>query len=86
MPTFRKSKKLGYNDVEEDGAGLLPVVRKGELASLNEVLRQNNVKLMVKLHPMQDLDEYKKSEHSNIRIFWRAIWNCIVFWGAQMHS
>ncbi len=68
MPTFRKSKKLGYNDVEEDGAGLLPVVRKGELASLNEVLRQNNVKLMVKLHPMQDLDEYKKSEHSNISI------------------
>lgn len=67
MPTFRKSKILGYNDVENNKS-ILPVVQETELEELNNTLKRNGVKLMVKLHPVQDTEDFGNKEYSNIII------------------
>lgn len=67
MPTFRKSKILGYNDVDS-ADDILPVVKNEDLYRLNETLKQKKCLLWIKLHPMQDLDRYKKEDFSNIII------------------
>ena len=62
LPTFRQSKYLGYNDSKQKN--LLPLFPQAEWEELNNYLKENNTKLIVKLHPMQDLggmDSYKLS-------------------------
>ena len=65
MPTFRKSKILGYNDVE-NADSVLPVVQNNELEPLNEYLAKKNVILWVKLHPMQDIDGFNTKKMTNL--------------------
>lgn len=65
MPTFRQSKKLGYNDIDTTDS-LVPVVKYEDFFELNEVLKAYKLKLMIKLHPVQDTDEYKDITFSNI--------------------
>lgn len=63
-PTFRRSKRLGYRDGKE--AGTVPVLRDGDFVEFNDYLRGKDVKIIVKLHPMQDLDKYGAVELSNL--------------------
>lgn len=55
-PTFRKSSITGYSDVAQEETNVVPVVKNEELKGLNEYLKSAGVKIVVKLHPMQDID------------------------------
>lgn len=55
-PTFRKSKMLGYDDTESNE--IIPLIKSTEFQQINEVLKGMGCKVVVKLHPSQDLDNY----------------------------
>lgn len=55
-PTFRYSSRMGYNDAKNDN--LLPVLKVERLGMINNLLKQKGVKIIVKLHPMQNLSDY----------------------------
>lgn len=61
-PTFRKSKVMGYADVKVNADEIVPVVKPSEFRRLNDLLKVRNVKIVVKLHPMQDLSNYNLTE------------------------
>ncbi len=60
-PTFRKSQITGYSDVKCSG-GLVPILRPDEYRIINKKLKEIGVKIVVKLHPMQDLDGYNLTD------------------------
>lgn len=66
LPTFRQSKLLGYEDTAY--RELLPIFSEEEYEQLNEFLKQRGLKLLVKLHPSQDVVQDIK-EYSNLTIF-----------------
>ena len=55
-PTFRKSGVTGYCDSKKDN--LVPVLKTEDFQEINDRLKRLNVKIVVKLHPIQDLNEY----------------------------
>ena len=61
-PTFRKSKIMGYADVKENVDEIVPIVKTSEYTWLNDFLKEKGVKVVVKLHPMQDLSKYNLTE------------------------
>ena len=65
-PTFRKSDYLGYDDSAEED--LLPVLKESDYVEFNNLLMKHRIKLIVKLHDMQALTNYKKGEFSNLII------------------
>lgn len=65
-PTFRSSTYLGMND--SDYNALLPIFGNN-IALANELLKKYNVKVIVKLHPLQDLKNYKNYIYENIEIY-----------------
>lgn len=68
MPTFRKSKILGYNDVENNDS-LVPILKGIEdFTALNEFLKKRSCRIIIKLHPMQDVENYKNLELTNIEL------------------
>lgn len=64
-PTFRQSDYLGYDDSSED---LLPMFSEKDYEKLNEKLKNYNIKLIVKLHDIQNLQGYNKFKYSNLDI------------------
>lgn len=66
-PTFRQSDYLGYDDSGHEE--LLPMFNKDDYYILNEVLKEKNIKLIVKLHPLQNLDGYDNLHLSNLDIY-----------------
>jgi CDP-glycerol glycerophosphotransferase (TagB/SpsB family) len=56
-PTFRKSTKLGYENVETTDR-LIPIIQEKDFAEVNSFLKSRKVKMVVKLHPMQNLNAY----------------------------
>lgn len=65
-PTFRQSDYLGYDDSETEE--LLPLFEEKDYSRLNEILKEYNFLLMVKIHPSQDLSRYSKLKYSNLQI------------------
>lgn len=63
-PTFRKSDYLGYDDSEEEE--LLPTLKPEDYAVFNNLLKTFEIKIIAKLHDMQDLKGYKKTDFSNL--------------------
>ena len=57
-PTFRKSAITVYCDTQKEQE-LVPVIKRAEYEKVNEELRSMGVKIVVKLHPLQDLGEYE---------------------------
>lgn len=57
-PTFRKSSVTGYSDSNTSNS-LVPVLDSKDFGEINEKLRDLGIKVVVKLHPLQDLDQYK---------------------------
>lgn len=55
-PTFRKSSILGYED--SHNSSIIPIFKPEELIDLEMYLKQKKVKLVIKLHPVQDLSSY----------------------------
>lgn len=62
MPTFRQSKYLNYDDSSES---ILPMFRTNEYEELNKELKKREIKIIVKLHTAQNLDELKDIDLSN---------------------
>lgn len=56
-PTFRKSKVTGYSDIRQQDE-IVPVLKANDFEFINSQLKEIGVKIIVKLHPMQDLDKY----------------------------
>lgn len=67
MPTFRKTTDGVYNDgiFDEDS---ISFVKMSKLEELNEVLCKNNTLLIIKLHPLDVLQNKNFLNHSNIII------------------
>lgn len=67
MPTFRKHCR-GNEDGDNRKLGV-PIINSVEdLTELNEVLQVNNVGLIIKLHPAQDLKSINLYQFSNIKM------------------
>lgn len=56
-PTFRKSSSMNMNDSLKEEP-ILPIVSIEDFKSLDDYLKSLDVKIVVKLHPEQDLSEY----------------------------
>ena len=67
MPTFRKSKILGYSDVENEKS-VIPVISVDDYEEFNSWLKERNVLLIVKLHPMEDVSRFKSMKLSNLML------------------
>ena len=65
-PTFRQSDYYGYDDSNEE---LLPMFEEADYEELNSQLIKYKFKLIVKLHPGQDLQKYKRLKYSNLYIY-----------------
>lgn len=71
LPTFRSTeqKLVQLNEYELESETGLPVVdTQDKLERLNEVLRRNNILLLVKLHPFQNRGMVNCGSCSNIRL------------------
>lgn len=66
VPTFRQSDYLGYDDSTEEE--LLPLLEERDYAEFNSLLQSLNYRLIVKIHPSQDLSKYKQLKYSNMQI------------------
>ena len=67
MPTFRRSKSGRNDSVIELPFGLPLITKEAQFEILNNQLLKNDQLLVVKLHPMQDLNTINRfSEYSNI--------------------
>lgn len=67
MPTFRKNKYSGFEVGSLGGLGvpLLDSVEKFQI--LNRKLNENNILLIIKLHPAEDIADMTFNTYSNIR-------------------
>lgn len=63
LPTFRKSNLMGYEDVK--AAPLIPIISIDKFEKFNQFLKERNVKIIIKLHPMQDLEQYSLTNFEN---------------------
>lgn len=69
MPTFRKGGGFKRQDSTVVGKLGIPLINGlDEYNRLNEFLKKNNIFLIIKIHPMQDLSDLKISDMSNIRV------------------
>ena len=60
-PTFRVSEFLGYTDVDMHG-NIVPILNDKMFVQMNEFLKKKRAKIIVKLHPAQDLANYSLME------------------------
>ena len=67
VPTFRQSDYLGYDDSSEEE--LLPTLQPNDYEEFNSLLKELGVKLIVKLHDMQDLSKYNNMKFSNLELY-----------------
>ncbi len=68
MPTFRRSS--GRNMFDSDSE--FPLLTPENMPRLNSALGENDVKLIIKIHPMQDGIDWLKREFSNIEVITNA--------------
>ena len=55
LPTFRNSAQMG-NDSSQNQ--IIPIFQESDFSELNEFLKSKQVKIIVKLHPVQNIDTY----------------------------
>lgn len=64
IPTFRKSQILGYQDCTTES--IIPLFSIEDFTKLNDFLKKLEIKIVIKLHPLQDLSKYKLCELSHL--------------------
>lgn len=67
MPTFRNSELMGYNDSNLET--LVPLFEDEEYPLLNDLLAKYNIKLIVKLHPIQTIKKGLQRHFSHLNVF-----------------
>ena len=55
LPTFRNSAQMGNDSSQKQ---VIPIFQESDFAELNEFLKSKQVKIIVKLHPVQNIDTY----------------------------
>ena len=69
MPTFRKGGGYQRNDSRKEQKLGIPLIETQEqYLELNNYLAENDVFLIIKIHPKQDLDNLRIKNKSNIRV------------------
>lgn len=68
MPTFRKNVSGRNDSTLESPLGIPLINTMEEYEKLNLLLKDKNCLLVIKIHPMQDLECLKISDQSNIRV------------------
>ena len=63
MPTYRMSSELGDEDVKQ--TSIIPIFDLKDLDDLQSMLEKLDVCLVIKLHPMQNLDLYSDMKYNN---------------------
>ncbi len=66
-PTFRQSAFLGHDD--STLKDLLPLISENEWEELDNYLQDKNVRMLVKLHPMQNTMGFAKKEFKKLKIY-----------------
>ncbi len=66
LPTFRQSDYLGYNDTSIQD--VVPLFPEEAYERLNDMLKEYDIKLIVKLHPAQNLQKNHEYIYSNLEI------------------
>lgn len=74
MPTFRKSNILGYSDVVNKES-VIPIIKVEQYENFNFWLKDNNVLLIVKLHPMEDVSRFCSMNLSNLMLLSHEAFN-----------
>ncbi len=64
MPTYRKSSVLGDEDVKQ--TSIIPIFTINELKELENRLEELDICLLIKLHPLQNLQLYEDVEFKNL--------------------
>ena len=67
IPTFRKSDLMGYQDSNLDT--LVPLFGVEDYNSLNSLLSKYNIKLIIKLHPIQSVPKGLQLKFSHLSIY-----------------
>lgn len=67
IPTFRKSELMGYQDSNLDT--LIPLFDADDYENLNSLLSNYNIKLIVKLHPIQTVPAGLQRHFSHLSIY-----------------
>lgn len=67
VPTFRQSEMMGYNDSNLDT--LVPLFDVDDYPELNALLAKYNIKLIVKLHPIQTVPNEMQRHFSHLSIY-----------------
>ena len=69
MPTFRKGGGYHRNDSRKEQKLGIPLIEtQNQYKKLNSYLVKNNVLLIIKIHPKQDLENLKIKDESNIKV------------------
>lgn len=69
MPTFRKGGGYQRNDSRKEQKLGIPLIETQEqYLKLNNYLAENDVFLVIKIHPKQDLDNLRIQNKSNILV------------------
>lgn len=67
-PTFRKSYIRDYTDVDM-GDNIIPILSDSNYQEFDDYLKSMGVKVVVKLHPAQDLSKYHALDTDNLIIY-----------------
>lgn len=74
MPTFRKGGGYNRNDsFAEIPLGIPLVTNTEQLYELNQILKENNAQMIIKIHPMQDMSTVHIENQSNIKLLTGAM-------------
>lgn len=66
-PTFGKAKYWNQTDVDIDS--IVPLIPECEYKHFNDYLKQNNIHMIIKLHPMESCDDDFQLLLTNLRIY-----------------
>ena len=69
LPTYKKHKNVDIIDSKKYQDKVIPLFNESELVELNKKLQKENVLLMLKFHPAQDLTNLKNIELTNIYLW-----------------
>jgi len=67
MPTFRKSWR-GFAETDNPSQSSIPIINTSDFVQFNSFLQTINVKIIIKLHPAQDLKQYRQLGFDNLVI------------------
>lgn len=69
VPTYRK-RLNGTKEIQ--GSTIVPILKEEDYSTTNEYLKERNIKLIIKLHPQQSLENYTGVIYDNLELLSHA--------------